>query len=93
MMINSRKARQRPTGNQGLMSRFAIKYAVSIYQLLPNITGSVAQPAKPIGDFGLVGGGLPTVTKHYHRPDLSISPGLPPLPSPPPPTWGLSYNT
>lgn len=59
-IINSHKARQRPTRNQVLMSRSAIKYAVNIYQRLPNITGSVARPAKTLGDFGLVAGGFTT---------------------------------
>ena len=58
--INSHIARQRPTRNQVLMSRSAIKYAVNIYQRLPNITGICARDAKPIGDFGLVSGRFTT---------------------------------
>ena len=55
-IINSHKARQRPTRNQVLMLRSAIKYAVNIYQRLPNITGICARDANTIGDFGLVAG-------------------------------------
>ena len=56
------------------------------YQSLPHGT------CKTIGDFGRVGRPLPTLTIHYHRSDLSISAGLWPLPSPPPPLW-IELNT
>ena len=49
-------ATTRPMRNQVLTDRSTIKYAVNIYQGLPNITGICARDANTIGDFGLVSG-------------------------------------